>query len=32
MKGVDGNKFSPQGSYTREQSILTMNRMLEYMK
>lgn len=32
MNGVDGNKFSSQGSYTREQSILTMNRMLEYTK
>ena len=32
MNGVGGNKFSPAGEYTREQSIVTMLRMLSYLK
>jgi len=30
MEGVGENKFDPKGSYTREQSIITMVRMLDY--
>lgn len=29
MNGVGGGRFSPKGSYTREQSIITMVRMME---
>ena len=31
MSGTGGNLFSPSGTYTREQSILTMQRLLERM-
>jgi hypothetical protein len=32
MNGVGDNKFSPKGNYTREQSIITMVRMMDAMK
>ena len=32
MNGVGDNRFSPAGAYTREQSIVTMLRMLSYLK
>ena len=32
MGGVGDNKFSPKGSYTREQSILTIMRLYDYVK
>lgn len=31
MRGVGNNTFSPKADYTREQSIVTMLRMLEYV-
>jgi len=31
MGGVGNNRFSPQGNYTREQSIITMVRMFEIL-
>ncbi len=31
MNGVGDNRFSPAGEYTREQSIVTMLRMLGYV-
>lgn len=31
MSGTGGNLFSPAASYTREQSIVTMQRLLEWM-
>lgn len=32
MNGVGNNRFDPQGNYTREQSITTMIRMLDYVQ
>ena len=32
MGGVGNNRFSPQGSYTREQSIVTMLRLFDLME
>ena len=31
MTGIDGNLFDPQGAYTREQSIITMMRLFDYI-
>ena len=31
MNGVDGGRFDPAGSYTREQSIMTIVRMLDIL-
>lgn len=31
MNGVGNNRFDPKGSYTTEQSIVTMLRMYRYL-
>jgi len=32
MEGVSGNRFNPQGTFTREQSIITMLRLFDYLR
>jgi len=31
MEGVGDNRFNPSGTFTREQSIITMLRLLDYL-